>query len=364
MIKKCFKLLVLVFMLGFPSASCCFAESKFKVGFSLPLTGPFAEFGSAVESSLKLAKEKEPELFSSVEIILEDDAYNAKNAVGVFKKFKDLDQVQLVIVWGNEPALAIAPLAEKSELPLVAFGQTPEIAANRSNVVRILGPASEFGTPIAQYLNSNKATSVKMILLENSFYRLVSESLEKGLNRNVAFNNLATVPATETDFRSYLIKVKSSPEDYLGVFLAPGQLLPFFKQANELGIKNPIFGSTSFESKSVITEARELMNGAVYAHVGVDAIWKENYLKRFGNDIQVSYAAVAYDTILTILRIIKQKNGELSGKSVIETLASVPEQEGVAGKFRATSSVKDGRYIEFDVQLKKIVNGTVQNIGG
>ena len=361
---KLFHLIVLaIFFLVFTTNS--FGDDKqFQIGFTLPLSGPFAEFGGAVQNALTLVKEEHPATLRNIQIILEDDQYNAKNAISAFRKLKDINQVQLILAWGNEPALALAPLAESEHFPLVAFGQTPSIAAGRSSVVRILGPAEEFGEPIARYLNSQKLSAVQMILVENTFYRLVSNSVEKNLRSTIAFNTLASVPASETDFRSNLLKLKKSPTDFVGVFLAPAQLIPFFKQANELQITNPIFGSTAFESKAVVSEARQLMNGAVYAHVNVDPEWHAHYFQRFGDDIQVSYAAVAYDALLTIADIINDKRekgeiGNITGQSVLEALAVLPEKQGAAGKFFSKSSPEQGRYVEFAVKLKKVVDGKV-----
>lgn len=337
-------------------------DKKFQLGFTLPLTGPFAEFGSAVQNALKLAQDDEAPLFEQVHVILEDDQYNAKNALSAFQKLKDVDGAGLILVWGNEPALAVAPVAESSHFPLIAFGQTPAIAAGRQNVLRVLGSADNFGKPIAEYLVKKDVSSIQMILVDNTFYRLVADSIHSRILKSTNFNVIASVPATETDFRTYLMKVKQSPKDSLGVFLSPAQLIPFFKQANELHVMNPIFGSTSFESKAVVTEARQLMNGAVYAHVTVDPAWHERYLKRFGNDIQVSYAAVAYDTLVTIARIITSQKAGVSGHLVLESLASLPEQHGASGKFVATSSAEHGRYINFEVALKKIVNGMVEAV--
>lgn len=157
-------------------------DKKFQLGFTLPLTGPFAEFGSAVQNALKLAQDDEASLFEQVHVILEDDQYNAKNALSAFQKLKDVDGAGLILVWGNEPALAVTPVAESSHFPLIAFGQTPAIAAGRQNVLCVLGPANNFGKPIAEYLGKQNVSSIQMILVDNTFYRLVAESVHSGIS--------------------------------------------------------------------------------------------------------------------------------------------------------------------------------------
>jgi ABC-type branched-subunit amino acid transport system substrate-binding protein len=308
---------------------------------------------------MQLARENHPELLKNVDFILEDDQYTPKNSIAAFNKLKDIDHAQLVLVWGNEPALAVAPLAESIKYPVIAFGQTPAIAAHRNYVLRILGPAAEFGKPIAQYLRSHKVASVQMILLENTFYRLVSDSIKEALDPGTKFEVLAAVPATEMDFKTYLLKLKQNPNDYAGAFLAPAQLVPFFKQANELHVTNPIFGSTSFESKTVAAEGKGLINGAIYAHVNIDPKWQSEYFAKFGNTIQVSYAAVAYDTIIAIAKTVAELGKSATGMAVLESLSKLPAQHGAAGKFFATESEEHGRYVAFEVALKKMENGDI-----
>jgi ABC-type branched-subunit amino acid transport system substrate-binding protein len=350
-------ILIFVFLfVSFPQSAL--TEGQFKIGLTLPLTGPFAEFGYAIQNAITLAKEKNPQQFEKVKIIFEDDQYSAKNTVAAFQKLKDVDKVDLAAVWGNEPALAVTPLAENLRFPLLAFGQAPAIAAGKKSVVRILGPANNFGTPIGEYLNSQKVENVKIILLENTFYKLVAESIRSVLTPTTSFKILASVPASENDFKPYLLKIKQSPNDFLGVMLAPAQLLSFFKQANELNIKNSIFGSTAFESEVVVKQARQLLNSSVYAHVEVNSEWYDQYLKRFGDDIQVSYAAVAFEVFSMIANFVNE-NPKISGQNLIEKIAKVSKQYSAAGEFEGKESEDQGRYLDFKVSLKKIVDGRV-----
>ena len=350
------KYLLILWVLLFAALSAFAEKTNFKVGFTVPLTGPFAEFGVAVKNALELTKQEQPQLMDQLEFILEDDQYNPKSALSAFKKLKDVDGADLIMVWGNEPALSVAPVAESAKFPILAFGQTAAIAAKRKHVLRVLGPAAEFGKPLAEYLNARGNIAVEMILVENTFYKLVSDSVQENLSSTSSFKELASVPASEFDFKPYLLKAKQHPAHYLGVFLAPGQLVPFFKQAKDLGINNPIFGSTAFESKAIVSEAKHLLSDAVYAHVTVDSSWHKKYYETFGDDIQVSYAAVAHDIFLAIAKTVADQQEAASGASVLEALAKLPAQNGAAGKFFSTVSAQDGRYIDFQVTLKRVTD--------
>ncbi len=348
--------LLLVFVLAFSVPVPARAEPV-KIGFTLPASGPFAEFGVSAGNALRLAQEDRPDLFRLVQFIVEDDQYDPKTSVTAFQKLKEVDHAALILAWGNEPALALSPIAERQQFPLIAFGQTPSIASGKRYVVRVLSPASEFGSRTAEYLLQERPASVQMVLVENTFYRLVAESLERGLGGAVPFNIAASVPAAEQDFKPHLLKLQQNPEAMVGVFLAPAQVISFFKQANAIGLKNRVFGSTSFESQSVIQGARQFMDGALYVHVNVDPDWHAKYLTRFKNDIQVSYAAVAYDVATSLAKIVQELGTGASGAEILARFGSMSVQKGASGEFRSKETPEDGRYIAFEVVAKRISGG-------
>ncbi len=50
--------------------------------------------------------------------------------------------------------------------------------------------------------------------------------------------------------------------DALGLYLPPGQLIQFYRQAAELDFKPVTFGTTPFENRTVLGAALKLMDGA------------------------------------------------------------------------------------------------------
>jgi len=94
-------------------------DTNFKVGVSLALTGPLAEYGQAAKNGILLAQKKKPDLFKNIKFIFEDDSYLAKNAISNFKKFKSIDKVDLVYSWGVEPSTSLSQLAEKTKSHLL-----------------------------------------------------------------------------------------------------------------------------------------------------------------------------------------------------------------------------------------------------
>jgi hypothetical protein len=87
------------------------AQEKFKVGAVLPLTGAAADYGIAIKNCIELARKDNPELFTNIEFIYEDAAYDPKTAVSAYRSLTDGQQVDLTVTWGVSFCKALAPIA-------------------------------------------------------------------------------------------------------------------------------------------------------------------------------------------------------------------------------------------------------------
>jgi len=87
--------LVLLFML---STTLLTAEpaGSLRVGVSIPLSGPVAEYGEAVRNGITLAIKQNPKAFKSIRFIYSDNRYDPKTAVSTFVKHKTADHIQLL----------------------------------------------------------------------------------------------------------------------------------------------------------------------------------------------------------------------------------------------------------------------------
>jgi ABC-type branched-subunit amino acid transport system substrate-binding protein len=339
-------------LLAAPSAS---AESvPFKVGLSIPLSGAFADYGVAVKNGIQLAIKEKPELFENLQFIFEDDHYEPKMAVTALNKLRDVDHIDLFFVWGNESALGIAPIVEQRAIPTLVVSQHPKAGAGYRYVIRFINPAEDFSKTTLEYLRGQNYKKLAVVKSEISFFNILLDELRKNLASGEEMVVYDTFLPTDFDFRSSIAKLKTKQLDALGVYLTPPQLIEFYRQASEQGFAPPTFGTTPFENKTVLGTALKYMNGAVYSQVYVSEEFKNRYLREFGNDVQISYAANAYDFASITAKLFGTQNKRLSANEIISSYTGVAEGEGASGHYRFKNSEASGNYFEFPVVIRKI----------
>lgn len=333
----------------------------FRVGVIAPLSGPYAEYGAAVKNALVLAQEEHPN--ASIQFFLEDDRYDPKLSISSFHKLLSSDLVQLIFSWGNEPALTLAPLAEQRRVPLVVVAQHPKTAAGRRYVIRFINPAEDYSRAMHRYLHAKGLKRLLVLKTEISFFNILLETLSDQLESGESLKVFDSFPPGENDFRTVIAKLRTEQFDILGVYLIPPQVVEFYRQAQTMQFKPLSFGSTPFESKKVIEGSLGLMEGAVYAQLAVRDSFRERYVKRFHDDVQISYAANAYD-FFTLCADLFAGVETMTAEDIVQRLAAAGVRSGENGTYRFRESERAGKYFEFPIQIKQISSGSIRTVSG
>ncbi len=329
---------------------------RFRVGVSVPLTGAYSEFGAAVNNGIALAKEEQPNLFKSVDFLIDDDRYDPKQAVSNFSKCVDLDKVDLFFAWGNESALSIAPIAERRKMPSVFVAHHPKVAAGLHYVIRFINPAEDYSKAILSYLRKHQLKRIGVIKTEISFFNILLEELKNNLAADESLTEYETFLPAELDFRSAILKLKSkeSQFDILGVYLISPQVSRFYRQASEQEFRPRSFGTTVFESKAVIKDSLGLMNGAVYSHISATEEFRERYVRKFGDDIQLSYAANAYDFATLVGRLFGRLESRIDAEGILKAFQREEPGVGASGAREFVSTASLGNFFRFPVVVRRV----------
>lgn len=353
--------LVLLFVIVLWPALALSDAPTVKIGVSLPLTGPLAEYGEAVRNGIELALEDQPALRTKIKFIYEDNSYDAKKAVGTLQKLVDVDGINLFLVWGNEPALSVAPVAEQRRVPTIAIAQYAQVSMGRSYVIRFINSGEQYSETLLAYLRKENIKRIAIVKSELSFFNMLID----GLKRHADSEQIEVVDSflpSETDFRSSILKLRSRSFDILGLYLISPQVGLFFKQAHELGFRPKAFGATPFESRGVIASAWSLMDGAVYTHNAVVADFTKRYVSRFKNDMQLAYAANAYDFVGVTGSLLSERTDFSSPTAILASYSSVKPGSGASGAYRFVDSPENGRHFEFDIVVRKIQAGNSEEV--
>jgi branched-chain amino acid transport system substrate-binding protein len=332
-------------------------SSVVKVGVIAPLTGPLAEYGEAFKNGITLAQEKTGN--KNVQFIFEDSAYDPKQTVSALYKLRDTDKVNILFNWGDPTSQALAPLMKDQVLPFIAFTSVAPVTQTSQYTVRPWNRPEDFAQAMWQYLRSKHLKNIGIVKVENLYLNSLMDALVKAKNTDEKVTLIDNyLSFGDKDFRTSISKIKnvSSKYDALGVYLASGQIGQFYRQAQQLGLNIPTFGTDFFENQSDIDTASTSINGAVYANYDVSPEFKTMYQAKFGNVSQIAYAGNAYDVVMMM------NNMDLSSKdSIITSFKQIKGFAGVLGSYTYMESAAD-RYLSSPVHIKLINDGKIQAI--
>lgn len=286
-------LIILLVFLAFGTPHQANAD-PFIVGVSIPLTGDVASAGTAVSNGIVLAGERLPDVTRRVQFVFEDNRYEARQSITAFRSLVDTHHVRAIYNWGEPPLHAIAPLAEREEVPVLAMSLDPVPSEGKLFSLLSINPARDYASTLVPSLRSRGFKKFKIVAAEDPFISAMVDGFRSQLKGDESLSVVATVLPTETDFRSIVSQVSADTYDALGVYLMPGQVSTFFRQSETLGRQIPAFGTDCFEDTEEIRLAGPRMAGAVYAQIDVPEWFQKAYRQRFNSDSHVSFAYNAY----------------------------------------------------------------------
>lgn len=337
-------------------------ERPLLIGVTIPLSGATTEYGEAVRNGIELALEDHSTLQTRLRFLYEDDGYDPKRALSAFRKLTEVNKVDLVFAWGNEPAITLAPLAERNRVALITVAHYPTISKNRRYVLRFQNTGAQYSRVMASYLHANGFKRLGLVKSELSFFNMLADGLVMTKPTDMTVQILDTFLPTDTDFRSSILRMKSTSMDCLGLYLLASQVRDFVRQSSQLDFTPCLFGATPFESRSVISDAWPLMEGALFAHNAVTDSFRQKYQSRYGSDVQLGYAANAYDFVTLTASLFPNGGAGLTSDGVIDGYRRSREQTGYSGQYRFVQSADEGDHFAFDLAVYRVTAGRAQEV--
>lgn len=367
-------LLVLVLFLLPLAAGPAAAADEIKIGLLAPLTGFAAADGLSVSNSVKLAvdqvNEKGGLLGKKVELIVEDDAAQAKEAVGLARKLVQRDGV-VAVVGGSYsmPSRAVAPLFQEFGIPFVAgYAVHPDITVAGDFCFRngFLGTVEGRGAGVVA-VDMLQAKTVGLLTMDNDFGRTLADGFREYVvarGAKVVFDQI--YPLGEKDFSAYLTSIKDSDPD---VVLASGyyaEAAGIVKQAYEMGLRSQILGEEGYDSPKFIELAgAEAAEGTIIV-TNLDRddprpVVQEfisEYRKRYGMEPDM-VGASNYDAFMIIADAIRRA-GTTDPEQVRDAIAATRNFDGVTGIITGFTEI--GEVIK-PVQVQIVKDGAFHHFG-
>jgi len=328
-------------VMGTPAAAQKKGEPV-RIGMYLPMTGGVAAYGQMEHAGVLVANKMHPTVLGRpVELFLVDtksDKIEAANAVDRLIKKEKVNAIIGEAISGN--TLAGGPIADKSKVPMVSPTATnPLVTQNREYVFRVCFIDPFQGEMAAKYafevLGARKAAMMidigqdYCVGLGNFF----AKSFIKQGGKIVAMTYCQT---GDQDFTAQLSTIMAAKPDVLYLPNYYTEVALTCKQANELGLKVPVFTADGAQAPELLSIGGKDVEGVILtAHFAKEAAVTElsrqyiaNYEKETGKEAS-GFDALGADAYFLILDAMTRAKST-DGPKVREALANTKNFNGVS----------------------------------
>lgn len=311
-------LLAVASILGTFAVSCHRGPARsttIKIAFVGPLTGDNAVFGVPQRNAAQLAVEdingRGGVLGAPLELVVEDDAGQAKNAVLVAQKLAADKGVVAVTGHPNSGcAIPASKVYHDAGLLFVTSTATNPVLTEQGfeNVFRFAPTDDMQGFSLAEFIYRTLGHTSVVLLHDNGAYG-------KGIEGNVKARYSAlggsvlledAIDPKTLDFRQVLLKVKrlKPPVVFYGGMLPEGARL--VKQAKEVGLTTVfVFGDGCYDETFATLAGTDCRNvyisflAAPVDHIASAKSFYERYKARYG-DVPSFFTPYAYDAVFVV----------------------------------------------------------------
>ena len=315
-----------------------FAAEPIKIGYMATLTGDGATWGQHERDGALLAVKdinaRGGLLGRPLELICYDVKGKPEEGVNAVRRLIHDDKV--VAIGGTNYSgiqLAIAPIAEKGQVPVIATAATnptvtvdPNTGKVRPCMFRISYTDPYQGRVIADYL-IKKCGAKKLAIIGDvgdAYSEGLTEFIRKTADENGVENNFWAFRGGDVDFRAQLTAAREWGADAVALTMLYKEMGLVIKQAAELDWK-PLFMGGDGYSPNIAEIAGEALNGTFWvSSINIDDPMfdgmKEKYRAEYGKEAtEIANTISAYDVLLMIAHAIETA-GVAEGPAIKEAI--------------------------------------------
>jgi branched-chain amino acid transport system substrate-binding protein len=369
-----------------PSLSFSSQEKVFKIGAIFPLSGRGATWGLAAQKAITVKQKEinargglrvEGEKYR-IEIIWEDDKYNAAAGRMAAEKLVNRDKVKFIL--GSQSSaviLAVQPITEPNKILFLVNSYAKEVlAADKPYTFRMVLTSNEILQGMYPWMAKIYPKLKNVAFVEPN--DASGWSIEKDCRR-IAEQNQSQVVFSQfyergtTDFYPLLNKLIAQKPDFIDFTGAPpGDQALIVKQVRELGYKGKTFAGTTIDPLEFCKIAgKQNAEGHISnTHDLLGAYTTEGQQKYYNDYIAIhgkpfDPVTPKYHVYLDVLVQAIEKAGSLDPGKIKETMEKVEEWSTIFGptKFGGQKHYGIKRQVVTPVYVSEIVDGKLVNRG-
>jgi len=380
----------LLTMLGLAAAGCGDSGSEpsgdatgaasgepIKIGAILSLTGTYAGLGEPEKNLIEMEVKKINDAGGingrPVEVIIEDDATDEAQAVAAASRLIEQEDVVAIIgATGTGQTMAMRGDIQRAGIPQVSMAGGTVITNPVDPLVFATPWSNTIVVPFTlDYLKSQGITKIGLITDSGGFGKdgqavFAAAAPEAG----VEIVADETLNPGDTDMTAQLTKIKNSDAEAIVMWTAGAEAAIIAKNAMDLGIDLPIYGSHGIARQEFIDGAGEAAEGVKLAAGKVldPSLYPEGSEARTVADDFISsyeqtygekpgmFPGYAYDALYLVVEAAKRVEGDLTPEALLEQIQATTGWVGIDGTYNMTAEDHNGLSAE-DLQMFEISGG-------
>lgn len=310
--------------------SCSKKEDTVKIGVVGPMTGDQSKMGMDMKNGADIAvkewNQKGGVLGKKIELLVEDDQHDPKQAVSVANKLVNAVAAGIVGHFNSSTSIPASAVYSKAKMPMITPASTnPQLTEQGfSNVFRVCGRDDQQGLVAATFVTSVlKFKKVAVMHDKTTYGQGLADEFVKALGSMVEVVYYNGVIQGDKDFRAVLTAMKEKKPQllYFGGIYPEGGLL--VKQARELGINIPFMSGDGVIDQKFIEIAGTASEGSYLTfspdpeHLPTAGGFLKNYKASYGEPGPYSiYAYDATNVLLSAIETAKSTDGTVVSQTI------------------------------------------------
>jgi branched-chain amino acid transport system substrate-binding protein len=382
---------VLLTMLGLVAAGCGGSSEEpsggsssgaasgepIKIGAILSLTGTYAGLGEPEKNLIEMEVKKINDAGGingrPVEVIIEDDATDEAKAVAAASRLIEQEGVVAILgASGTGQTMAVRGDVQRAGIPQVSMAGGTVITNPVDKLVFATPWSNTIVVPFTlDYLKSQGITKIGLITDSGGFGK-DGQAVFKADAPKAGIEIVAdeTFNPGDTDMTAQLTKIKNSDAQAIVMWTAGAEAAIIAKNAKDLGIDLPIYGSHGIARQEFIEGAGAAAEGIKLAagkvldpslyEAGSEAA---KVADQFISDYQAAYGekpgmfpGYAYDALYLVVEAAKRVQGDLTPEALRDEIEKTTGWVGIDGTYNMTAGDHNGLSAE-DLQMYEVSGG-------
>jgi branched-chain amino acid transport system substrate-binding protein len=244
------------------------ADDPIKIGVVASLSGPAAPFGEQQLKGAELAvADWNAKHERKIELSTQDDQSDPKSGVSAMRKLVGDDPDAIVGPTASTIGVAVAPIANQSEIPLMSASvSAPEFATPGGFTFRDHLSTPQLVGEAVQWAIDDGVRSVGLLMPNAADGKAAAKEatrIVEGAGGTITGTEL--IEPTQTEYQSQLTKLVAGKPEALYVFIiAPESIAVAMKQARQLGFRGRFVTVANVENDAFVKAAGDAAEGAVW----------------------------------------------------------------------------------------------------